>query len=65
MDIKGKTVFVAGATSGLGLGVVRCFADRGANVVLVGRRRELAEQLAGELGETALGQGSVPETWYC
>ena len=64
MDIKGKTVFVAGATSGPGLGVARHFAGRGANVVLVGRRRELAEQLATELGETALGVGAdiaVPE----
>ena len=64
MDIKAKTVFVAGATSGLGLGVARHFADRGSNVVLVGRRRELAEQLAGELGEAAIGVGAdiaVPE----
>jgi NAD(P)-dependent dehydrogenase (short-subunit alcohol dehydrogenase family) len=38
MDIKEKTVFVTGATSGLGLGMPRLFADRGANVVLVGRR---------------------------
>jgi 3-hydroxyacyl-CoA dehydrogenase / 3-hydroxy-2-methylbutyryl-CoA dehydrogenase len=58
MDIKGRTVFVAGATSGLGLGVVRCFVALGANVVLVGRRRELAEQLATELGVTALGVGA-------
>src|ERR1700756_5378586 len=58
MDIKGRTVFVAGATSGLGLGVARHFAGRGANVVLVGRRRELAEQLAGELGEAAIGCGA-------
>ena len=58
MDIKGRTVFVAGATSGLGLGVVRCFVALGANVVLVGRRRELAEQLATELGATALGVGA-------
>src|ERR1700752_2414606 len=58
MDIKGKTVFVAGATSGLGLGVARCFAGRGANVVLVGRRRELATELAPELGETARGVGA-------
>ena len=58
MDIKGKTVIVAGATSGLGLGVARCFAGRGANVVLVGRRAELAAQLAREIGETALGVGA-------
>jgi len=58
MEIKGRTVFVGGATSGLGLGVVRFFAGRGANAVLVGRRRELAERLATELGDTALGVGA-------
>src|ERR1700747_650510 len=58
MDINGKTVVVAGATSGLGLGVAHCFADHGANVVLVGRRRELAEQLASEIGDRALGVGA-------
>ncbi|GAA5705394.1 SDR family oxidoreductase [Streptomyces avermitilis] len=58
MDIQGKTAFIAGATSGLGLGVARHFAERGANVVLVGRRRELAEKLAGELGDNALGLGA-------
>jgi 3-hydroxyacyl-CoA dehydrogenase/3-hydroxy-2-methylbutyryl-CoA dehydrogenase len=55
MDIKGKTVIVAGATSGLGLAVAHGFAERGANVVLVGRRGELAAQLASEIGEAALG----------
>src|ERR1700761_1751235 len=58
MDIKGKTVIVAGATSGWGLGVPHDFAERGANVVLVGRRGELAAQLAGEIGESALGVGA-------
>jgi 3-hydroxyacyl-CoA dehydrogenase / 3-hydroxy-2-methylbutyryl-CoA dehydrogenase len=46
MEIKGKTVLVAGATSGLGLGVVRWFARRGANVGLVGRRADLAVEVA-------------------
>src|SRR5258708_3801896 len=58
MDIKGKTVIVAGATSGLGLAVAHCFAGRGANVVLVGRRGELAAKLANEIGDTALGVGA-------
>ncbi|MBG0851404.1 SDR family oxidoreductase [Streptomyces spinoverrucosus] len=58
MKIQGKTAFIAGATSGLGLGAARYFAERGANVVLVGRRRELAEKLAAELGDNALGLGA-------
>jgi len=58
MDIKGKTAIVAGATSGLGLAVARCFAELGANVVLLGRRGQLATQLAAEIGDTALGIGT-------
>ena len=33
-DFNGKTAFVTGAASGLGLGVSRAFAARGANVML-------------------------------
>lgn len=40
MDIKGKTAFVAGGTSGLGLAVARELSARGANLVIVGRRGE-------------------------
>ncbi|PBC52076.1 3-hydroxyacyl-CoA dehydrogenase [Rhodococcus sp. ACS1] len=58
MNIHGKTALIAGATSGLGLGVARYFAERGANVVLVGRRRTLAEKIASELGDNALGLGA-------
>jgi NAD(P)-dependent dehydrogenase (short-subunit alcohol dehydrogenase family) len=58
MDIRGRTVLVAGATSGLGLSVAHWFANLDANVVLVGRRRELAEQLASEIGDNALGVGA-------
>ncbi|MFJ3304307.1 SDR family NAD(P)-dependent oxidoreductase [Streptomyces sp. NPDC086549] len=61
MNLQGKTAFIAGATSGLGLGVARHFAERRAHVVLVGRRREFAEMFTGELGElggNALGLGA-------
>lgn len=57
MDIKGKTILVAGATSGLGLGVAQTFSARGANVV-VGRRGKLATEIARELGDNALGIGA-------
>jgi 3-hydroxyacyl-CoA dehydrogenase / 3-hydroxy-2-methylbutyryl-CoA dehydrogenase len=58
MDIQGKTVLVAGATSGLGLAVARDFIKRGANVALVGRRAELAQEIAAELGGRAIGLGA-------
>ncbi|MFJ9760185.1 SDR family NAD(P)-dependent oxidoreductase [Streptomyces sp. NPDC101149] len=57
MDIKGKTALVAGGTSGLGLGVARDLAARGANVVVVGRRAELAARIAADLGN-AIGVGA-------
>ncbi|GAB3163631.1 SDR family oxidoreductase [Microbispora hainanensis] len=58
MEIQGKTVLVAGATSGLGLGVARHFIERRANVVLLGRRAELAQKHATDLGSRALGVGA-------
>ena len=57
MDIKGKTALIAGGTSGLGLAVARDLSARGANIVVVGRRAELATQVASELGN-ALGVGA-------
>lgn len=58
MDIRGKTVLVAGGTSGLGEGVARHFSARGANVVIVGRRGALAARIAADLGVNALGIGA-------
>ncbi|WP_182874471.1 SDR family NAD(P)-dependent oxidoreductase [Microbispora sp. H10670] len=58
MDIRGKTVLVAGGTSGLGEGVARHFSARGANVVIVGRRGALAARIADDLGVNALGIGA-------
>jgi NAD(P)-dependent dehydrogenase (short-subunit alcohol dehydrogenase family) len=54
-SLEGRTAFVTGATSGIGLACARRFADLGARVALSGRR-------AGELEEIAktLGQGSLP-----
>ena len=48
--LDGKVVLVHGATSGVGAGVARAAAAEGAAAVVVtGRRRELGEQLVGEL----------------
>jgi NADPH:quinone reductase-like Zn-dependent oxidoreductase len=39
MPISGKTVLITGATSGLGLATAMLLAERGAEVVMVGRDR--------------------------
>ena len=49
-DLKGLRVAVTGGTSGLGLALVRNLTDRGARVAIVGRRSELVERLAREIG---------------
>lgn len=44
-----KTVFLTGASSGLGKGMAKEFAQRGYDLVLTARRLELLEELAEEL----------------
>ncbi|HEX6486894.1 MAG TPA: SDR family oxidoreductase [Nocardioidaceae bacterium] len=47
--LKGRTVLIPGSTSGIGLTCARAFANEGANVVLAGRRGEVAAKEAAEL----------------
>jgi 3-oxoacyl-[acyl-carrier protein] reductase len=47
--LKGRTALIPGSTGGLGLACARALAAEGANVVLAGRRGELAERYAAEL----------------
>jgi uncharacterized protein len=56
MDLRGKTVVITGASSGIGRATALEMARRGANVVLGARRLEQLEQAAAEcraLGVTA------------
>jgi uncharacterized oxidoreductase len=48
MDITSRTVFIAGATSGIGLELARRFAKAGSTVIVGGRRADLLDQIAGE-----------------
>lgn len=54
MQLAGSTVLLTGATGGLGHAIARALADRGASLVLTGRRAEVLEPLAAELGAVAI-----------
>jgi len=49
LRLRGYTALVAGSTSGLGAAVAAALSTEGANVVIGGRRKTLAEELASTL----------------
>lgn len=51
--LKNKVILVTGSTTGIGEGMVRLFVDQGAKVMIHGRDRDAAVQLASELGDHA------------
>jgi len=53
MDITNRTVFIAGATSGIGLELARRFAAAGSTVIVGGRRTDLLDKIAVEGFSTA------------
>jgi short-subunit dehydrogenase len=50
MKIRGRTILLTGASGGLGEAIARSLAARGGELVLSGRRRDVLEPLAEELG---------------
>jgi short-subunit dehydrogenase involved in D-alanine esterification of teichoic acids len=48
MDISGNTVFIPGATSGIGLALALALRERGNTVIVGGRRTELLEKIAAD-----------------
>ena len=63
ITFPGKRVLVTGAARGIGHGIVRAFADEGADVVCVSRTRENSQKVADEIkakgGEAVANYDSV------
>lgn len=64
MDFQGKIVIVTGGASGMGAASSRLFAQAGANVIIVDRQAELAQNVAAELDGVAL-TGDVTQSGFC
>jgi short-subunit dehydrogenase len=54
MRISGSRVLLTGATGGLGQAIARSLSERGATLVLTGRRADVLDPLAQELGARTL-----------
>jgi short-subunit dehydrogenase len=54
MSLTSGKVLVTGATGGIGQAITRAFAARGATLVLTGRRQDVLEPLAQEVGGQAV-----------
>ena len=52
MDLRGKTVLITGASSGIGAACARAFAAQGSGLILAARRKEILEKTAPELKKT-------------
>ncbi len=54
IDLRGSRALITGATGGLGQAIARRLSKEGAELVLSGRRLDVLEPLAKELGATAI-----------
>lgn len=53
-QLKGKTVFISGGTSGIGLGIAKCFLEEGAIVIISGRNEAKLKEVSSRLNNNRL-----------
>lgn len=58
--LEGKTAFVTGGGSGIGLAIAKRFAEHGASVMLAGRRKEILENARAEIEIAGGVAGTAP-----
>jgi NAD(P)-dependent dehydrogenase (short-subunit alcohol dehydrogenase family) len=58
LKFANKTVVITGSGTGIGQAIARKFAENGANIVIMGRRKEPLDQTAGILEEMIASLGS-------
>ena len=58
LKFSGKTIVITGSGTGIGQAIAKKFAEQGANIVIMGRRKEPLDQTAGILNEIILSAGS-------
>ena len=64
MQLDGKVAIISGGGTGIGAATARVFRERGAKVVVSGRRAALIEAIAGEVGGVAV-VGDVTDPQHC
>lgn len=61
MQLAGRTILLTGASGGLGHAIAAAFADRGARLVLSGRRPEVLESLAASLPDAVVAAADLTD----